>query len=89
MGSAAVALAVAVRAWSAPALAAPPANAETAAAAKELRAAWEQLETDLASARDALDDPKRFPPPASDRTLAEGYRYLLGFTYGAIERALA
>ena len=89
LGSAAVALVVAVCAWSAPASAAPPTNTEAAAAAKELRAAWEQLEADLASARDALDDPKRFPPPASDRTLAEGYRYLLGFTYGAIERALA
>jgi hypothetical protein len=84
-----VALALLLCAGSAPAFATPPADAETTAAAKELRAAWDQLEADLASARDAIDDPKLFPPPPSERTLAEGYRYLLGFLYGSVERALA
>ena len=27
------------------------------------------------------------PPPASDRSLAEGYRYLMGFVHSAVERA--
>jgi hypothetical protein len=64
-------------------------NPETRAAAEELRAAWAQLERGLAAAREAIDDPQRFAPPASPRTLAEGYRYLLGFLYGAVERALS
>jgi len=57
-------------------------------AAAELRAAWDSLLAQLAAARDAIDDPKLHAPPPSARTLAEGYRYLLGFVYGAIGRAL-
>jgi hypothetical protein len=41
----------------------------------------------LQRARDAIDDPALHPPPPTDRNLAEGYRYLLGFVFGAIERA--
>jgi len=52
-----------------------------------LRAAWEELLEDLARARDAIDQPERMPAPASDRNLAEGYRYLMGFVHSAIERA--
>jgi hypothetical protein len=44
---------------------------------------------ELGRARDAIDDPRFYPPPPTGRNLAEGYRYLLGFLYGAIERALA
>jgi hypothetical protein len=42
----------------------------------------------LGRAREAIDDPALYPPPATERNLAEGYRYLLGFVFGAIERAL-
>lgn len=57
--------------------------------AKQMRAAWDQLIGELEAARDAIDNPALYPPPASDRVLAEGYRYLLGFVYGAIDRAFA
>ena len=57
-------------------------------AKKRLRAAWNELIARLESARDAIDDPKLYPPPPTDRNLAEGYRYLIGFLYGAIGRAL-
>ncbi len=57
-------------------------------AAQELRAAWDDLQKDLERARDALERPEADAPPASERTLAEGYGYLLGFVYGSIERAL-
>ena len=57
-------------------------------AKKSLRAAWNELIARLESARDAIDDPKLYPPPPTDRNLAEGYRYLIGFLYGAIGRAL-
>jgi len=53
-----------------------------------LRAAWDDLIARLEAARDAVDDPKLHPPPPSPRNLAEGYRYLLGFLYGAIGRSL-
>jgi hypothetical protein len=53
-----------------------------------LRAAWDRMMAALAGARDAIDDPRLYPPPPTDRNLAEGYRYLLGFMFGAIERAL-
>ena len=42
----------------------------------------------LQDARDAIDDPKLWPPPATPRNLAEGYRYVLGFLYGSISRCL-
>lgn len=53
----------------------------------ELRAAWNEMLAQLAQAREAVDDSRLYPPPPSDRNLAAGYRYLLGFLYGAIERA--
>ena len=52
-----------------------------------LRAAWDELVAALGRARDAIDDPKLHAPPPSDRGLAEGYRYLLGWVHGAFERA--
>ena len=55
--------------------------------ADQLRAAWDDMIERLQRARDAIDDPALFPPPASDRNLAEGYRYLMGFLLSAIERA--
>ncbi len=54
-----------------------------------LRDAWDQMIAELGRAREAIDDPKLYPPPPTDRNLAEGYRYLLGFLYGAIDRALS
>ena len=58
-------------------------------AAAELRAAWDGLIAQLGDARAAIDDPALFSPPPTDRNLAEGYRYLLGFLHGAVARALA
>ena len=57
------------------------------AAREELRAAFDDLIAELQRARDAIDRPELMPPPPSDRNLAEGYRYLLGFLHSAIERA--
>ena len=56
-------------------------------AKKALRAAWDELIVSLQQARDAIDEPALMPPPASDRNLAEGYRYLMGFVHSAVERA--
>jgi hypothetical protein len=56
-------------------------------AAPNLRSAWDDLLAALGRARDAIDDPKLHAPPPSDRVLAEGYRYLLGWVHGAFERA--
>ena len=54
-----------------------------------LRSAWDDLIADLSRARDAIEDPELWAPPAPDgRLLAEGYRYLTGFLYGAIDRAM-
>ena len=54
----------------------------TAAAAESgrdrLDRAWEAFHAGLAEARDRLENPEDFPPEATDRNLAEGYRYLLG-----------
>ncbi len=52
----------------------------------ELRAAWDEWIAELQRARDAIDDPKLYPPPASERNLAEGYRYLMSLVYCGIER---
>ncbi len=52
----------------------------------ELRAAWDELIAELQLAREAIDNPKYFPPEASNRNLAEGYRYLAGFVHHGIER---
>jgi len=56
-------------------------------ASTRLRAAFNDLIDELQRARDAIDSPDRMPPPASDRVLAEGYRYLAGFMHSAVERA--
>ena len=61
---------------------------ETGEAAARLRAAWERLIAQLQEAREGIDDPKRWPPPATPRNLAEGYRYVLGFLYGSLSRCL-
>lgn len=55
--------------------------------ASELRAAFDDMIAALQRARDAVDSPDLHAPPPTERGLAEGYRYLLGFTFGAIERA--
>ena len=60
----------------------------TEPSADVLRAAWNDLIDGLNRARDAIDSPELHAPPESERGLAEGYRYLLGFTFGAIERAV-
>ena len=57
--------------------------------AEALRTAWNDLIDGLNRARDAIDSPDLHAPPATARGLAEGYRYLLGFAFGAIERAFA
>ena len=62
-------------------------HVSTEASATELRAAWIDLIDGLNRARDAIDSPDLHAPPETERGLAEGYRYLLGFTFGAIERA--
>ena len=56
---------------------------------QELRGAFDRMIENLKAARDAIDTPELFPPPATERNLAEGYRYVLGFLLGSIERALA
>jgi hypothetical protein len=53
----------------------------------ELKQAWDELIGELQSARDAIDNPELFPPEASGRVLAEGYRYLSGFIHHGVERA--
>lgn len=60
---------------------------DTETAKRDLRAAFDELIAELQAARDTIDDPKYFPPPATPRTLAEGYRYLTGFIHHGIERA--
>ena len=58
----------------------------TEQAQADLKAAWDDLIDSLQSARDAIDNPARFPPQATERVLAEGYRYLSGFIHHGIER---
>ncbi len=53
----------------------------------DLRAAWDDMLSELARARDAIDQPELMPAPQGDRNLAEGYRYLMGFVHSAVERA--
>ena len=52
----------------------------------DLRDAWSDFVSALERARDAVDSPDLHAPPATERGLAEGYRYLLGFVFSAIER---
>ena len=61
---------------------------DTTAVQKNLRAAFDQMIDQLQAARDAIDTPELFPVPADERNLAEGYRYLMGYLLGGIERAL-
>jgi hypothetical protein len=60
---------------------------ESPEAKKKLRAAWDEMIQSLQDARDAIDQPQLMPPPGSDRNLAEGYRYLMGYVHSAVERA--
>ena len=55
-------------------------------AKQALREAFDSLITNLQAARDIIDSPDHFAPPATERNLAEGYRYLSGFMHHAIER---
>ena len=52
------------------------ADRSTGSAARELRAAWDEMIASLERARDAIDQPELMPPPGTARNLAEGYRYL-------------
>jgi hypothetical protein len=56
---------------------------------RDLHDAFDRMIEDFRAARDAIDTPELYPPPATERNLAEGYRYVLGFLLGSIERALA
>ncbi|MEZ5501261.1 MAG: hypothetical protein R3E50_00915 [Halioglobus sp.] len=60
---------------------------ESPEARAELHAAWDDLIQSLQEARDAIDQPALMPPPGSERNLAEGYRYLMGYVHSAVERA--
>ncbi len=62
---------------------------DTDAIRDSLRGAFDEMIANLQSARDALDTPALYPAPATERNLSEGYRYLLGFLMGSIERSLA
>lgn len=62
-------------------------DAETKEAQDALRSAFDDLIGELQAARDTIDDPRYFPPEATPRNLAEGYRYLAGFVHHGIERA--
>lgn len=53
-----------------------------------LRAAWTDLIGALTRARDAVDSAELHAPPVTEQSLAEGYRYLLGFVFSGIERGL-
>lgn len=57
-------------------------------AANALRESFDTLISQLQAARDVIDTPSLYPVPEDDRNLAEGYRYLMGFVLGGIERAL-
>ncbi|OBJ42922.1 hypothetical protein A5630_01305 [Mycolicibacterium mucogenicum] len=52
-----------------------------------MRAAWTDMMAALGRARDAVDSPDLHAPPVTSLGVAEGYRYLLGFAFSAIERA--
>jgi len=60
---------------------------QVAADKAELSQAWDDLMRNLQKARDIIDSPDFFAPPATSRVLAEGYRYLAGFVHHGIERA--
>ncbi|HEB89358.1 MAG TPA: hypothetical protein ENI85_07285 [Deltaproteobacteria bacterium] len=56
-------------------------------AKESLHRAWDEMLAALGEAREAIDQPEWMPPPGSDRNLAEGYRYLMGFVHAGVERA--
>lgn len=60
---------------------------ESQEAKAQLRAAWDDMIQSLQEARDAIDQASLMPPPATERNLAEGYRYLMGYVHSAVERA--
>lgn len=62
-------------------------TADTEDLRQQLHEAWDQMIADLQGARDAIDQAALMPAPPSDRNLAEGYRYLMGFVHSAIERS--
>ncbi|MDH6198613.1 hypothetical protein M2272_005272 [Mycobacterium frederiksbergense] len=53
-----------------------------------LHQAWTDMIDALNRARNAVDSPELHAPPATTRELTDGYRYLLGYVFGAVERAL-
>lgn len=65
-----------------------PQDAATLQASETLRQAWDEMLSQLSSARNAIDDPELWAPPGSPRNLAEGYRYVMGFLYGSIARCM-
>jgi len=64
-------------------------DSEIEAVKSELHGAFDRMIENIRAARDAIDTPNLYPAPATERNLAEGYRYMLGFLLGSIERALA
>ena len=56
---------------------------------RDLHDSFDRMIQNLQAARDAIDTPELFPAPATERNLAEGYRYVLGFLLGSIERSLS
>ena len=61
---------------------------DTETVRRNLRDAFDEMIGQLEAARDAIDVPELDPVPPDERNLAEGYRYLMGFLLGSIERAL-
>lgn len=51
----------------------------------ELESSWDEFLYGLTQAQDSLHNPEYFPPEATDRNLAEGYRYLLAHLNRMIE----
>ena len=56
---------------------------------QQLRSAFDDMIQCFQEARNAIDTPELHPAPPTERNLAEGYRYVLGFMLSGIERALA
>ena len=54
---------------------------------QSLRTAWDDMIRALQEARDAIDQPRLMPAPPTDRNLAEGYRYLMGYVHAAVDPA--
>jgi len=55
---------------------------------ESLEQGWQHFMEGLAAAQASLTDPSAFPPPPSDRNLAEGYRYLLAHLGRILETEL-